>query len=88
MFHSTQLALDAAVLLTVVESCALSPSTADVLQASYSFTAAAYTRCLCQRLDMAAGILLLIVCTPACCKWKVSTCCMSWRDDTVPAVAV
>ena len=36
MFHSKQLALDAAVLLTEVESCALSPSTAFVLQASFA----------------------------------------------------
>ena len=49
MFHSKQLALDAAVLLTKVESCSLSPSTAVVLQASFAtpVTAAAHTRCPC-----------------------------------------
>ena len=64
MFHSEQLALDAALLLTEVESCALSPSTAVVLQASfaYSVTAAAHTRSPCQRLDMAARVLFFLNC--------------------------
>ena len=49
MFHSKQLVLDAAVLLTEVETCLPAQQWCAGLLC-YSVTAAAHTRCPCQRL--------------------------------------
>ena len=71
-FHSKQLTLDAAVLLTEVES-ALSPSTPVECRPPLLLrhSCCTHTRCPCQRLDLSAGITFFLTATRACCKWKV-----------------